>query len=905
MSRELKLQVHLSAMDKATAPIKALMNSTSGLGAQIKQTRDTLKGLQAQQSNVESFKKLKAASDISRQAMSAQQQKVKELAAGMRQAEVPTKAMTKEFQAATREAHRLKQNHTANSQQLQVLRTRLNEAGVSTRKAKDGTGGLGQAERDLQQRIQATNKSLEDQKRRLAAVGAQQARLSAAKAKYERTTQMAAGMATTGAAGMAVGGGALYGLGRTMQTGIEFDSGMSKVQAMAKLDKGSPEMKQLREQAKKLGAETMYTATQAAEGQGFLAVAGFTPDAILNSMPGILDLAKAGGVELSAAADIASNVMASMGMKSTDMAKIGDILVSTFTGTKTSLESLGETMKFAAPVASALGINFETLSAMTGVLGDAGIQGGMAGTGLSAIMVRIAKPTKEVLKGLDKIGISAKDAARQMKTPEKLLEQIYKRTKSMSDAERLGVLGAISGQEALKSMVTLVNKSGTGELQASIKARSDALGVSAKVSKAMSDNLAGDLEGLSSAFDGVKLTIFEEQNDALRDLATSATDVVRAVNDWAVANPELLSSIVKGIAVISALIAVGGALMLTIGSILGPLAMMKYALAVVGIKGAMIIPIVKGIGTAMMFVGKALLTNPIFLAIALLAGAAYMLYQNWDAVVGGLKQMMTDLGQWWSDKGAVLAADWEYITGMISAAWGAVADYFSGIWSNITASFSGGVGGIGALILNWSPLGMFYQVFAGVMSYFGVDLPGKFSEFGGMIMQGLINGIKNMGGAVKDAVVGMGAGVGNWFKDKLGIKSPSRVFMQFGGDTAEGLALGIAANKNSPLKQVAGMAKQVAAAGALTLASGMSFASDIAFNSDIPFDNRPPITASTAAGSAQREANQAPVNVYNSITVNASPGMDEALLAKLVAMEVAKLERQAQVNKRSRLGDLD
>lgn len=990
MARNLQLQVVLSALDKATAPLRAITKSSSGLGAQLKQTRDQLKGLQSQQSNIQSFKALKAASEQSKQAMSEQQQKVKQLAAGMRQAEVPTKAMTKEFQAATREAHRLKQSHSANSQQLQAMRGKLSEAGISTK-------NLGEAERALRGRISETNQSLTEQQNRLKSVTEQQKRLSAAKAQYERTTQLASNMTTAGAGAMAAGGGALYGIGRVMQTGVEFDAGMSNVQALTRLDKNSPEMQKLRDQAKILGAETMFTATQAAEGQGFLAMAGFTPEAILDSMPGVLDLAKAGGMELSQTADIVSNVMSAMGMESSEMGRIGDALASTFTSTNTSLGSLGDTMKFAAPVASALGVDIETLLAMTGALGDAGIQGSMAGTGLSTIMVRIAKPTKEVLKGLDKIGISAKDAANQMKTPEKLLEQIYKKTKNMSDSERISVLGAISGQEALKSMVTLVNKAGTQELHESIQARNDALGTSARASKAMSDNLAGDLEGLSSAFDGVKITVFEDQNSALRSLAASATDVMRAINAWALANPELVSTIIKGAAVIAALVAAGGALLVMLGSLLGPLAMVKYAITVLGIKSLSIIPAIKAIGTTVMLLGKAMLASPlgIFMALAavaailiikhwdlvkaffkgfvqgfmqgfksmgsaladafkpllpalkvvtkagkaalkwvkdllapvtsaqekldaagvagksfgevigalaalagvaiviktigsailfmgkmalanpvvalivLLAGAAYLIYQNWAPIKeffinlwGGVSNYL--VGIWNQIKAAfsggiggifALLVNWsplglfykamagvlgyfgvelpgtfsEFGGGLISsfteglsAAWSGITEFFTARFEDVKTAFSGGIGGISALIVNWSPLGLFYQVFAGVMEYFGIDLPGKFSEFGAMIMQGLVSGIKNAAGAVKDAVVGMGDSVGGWFKDKLGIKSPSRVFMQFGDDTAEGLALGIAANKDSPLKQVAGMAKQVAAAGAIALSVGVT-----------------------------------------------------------------------------------
>ena len=862
MARNLQLQVVLSALDKATAPLRAITKSSSGLGAQLKQTRDQLKGLQSQQSNIQSFKALKDASEQSKQAMAAQQQKVKELSARMRENAVPTKAMTKEFQAAAREAHRLKQNHGANTQQLQSMRGKLNEAGISTKR-------LGDAERSLRGRISETNQSLTDQQNRLKRVTEQQKRLSAAKAQYERSTQLASSMTTAGAGAMAVGGATLYGGAKFMQTGMEFDTSMSKVQSLARLEIDSAEMQALRDQARKLGAETMFSATQAAQAQGFLAMAGFTPKAMLDAMPGMLDIAKAGDTDLGVTADISSNILTGMNLEASEMARVGDILVGTFTRSNTSLEMLGETMKYVAPVASSVGQDIETVAAMAGKLGDAGIQGSMGGTALRSIINRLSSPPAAAAKALDKLGISAKDAQGNMRGMPDILTELYAKTKMMGDADRAAALKEIAGSEAVSAMQVLVKQAGSGELQEFIATLRNAEGEAAQTARKMADNLTGDIDQFFSAFDDVKIEVFEGQNSALRDLAKSATEAMNAFGAWAKENPELLSTLIKGVAIIAAVIAVGGALMLTIGSILGPLAMMKYGLTVLGIKGGVLIPVIKGIGSAMMVLGKALLANPIFIAIALLAVAAYMIYKNWAPIKeffinlwGGVSSYLS--GVWDNIKAAfsggiggifALLVNWsplglfykamagvlsyfgvelpgtfsEFGSGIISslldgfsAAWSGIAGFFTDRFEDIKTAFGGGLGGIGELILNWSPLGLFYQVFAGVMDYFGIDLPGKFSEFGAMIMQGLVTGIKNAAGAVKDAVVGMGDSVGGWFKGKLGIKSPSRVFMQFGDDTAEGLALGIAANKDSPLKQVAGMAKQVAAAGAIALSVGVT-----------------------------------------------------------------------------------
>ncbi|NMX64766.1 phage tail tape measure protein [Pseudomonas sp. WS 5079] len=128
--------------------------------------------------------------------------------------------------------------------------------------------------------------------------------------------------------------------------------------------------------------------------------------------------------------------------------------------------------------------------------------------------------------------------------------------------------------------------------------------------------------------------------------------------------------------------------------------------------------------------------------------------------------------------------------------------------SDIPKAFDGGLAGVAALILNFSPMSLFYRVFSGVMSYFGIELPGKFTEFGSMIIDGLVNGIRNKAAAVKDAVVGLGSSIKSWFTGDLQIHSPSRVFLGYGANISEGAALGIASQSDLVRKAALGMASQ-------------------------------------------------------------------------------------------------
>jgi len=310
-----------------------------------------------------------------------------------------------------------------------------------------------------------------------------------------------------------------------------------------------------------------------------------------------------------------------------------------------------------------------------------------------------------------------------------------------------------------------------------------------------------------------------------------------------------------------------------------------------------VLPILKGglmlVGRALMVVGRALLMNPIGLLITAIAGAAYLIYKYWEPIsaffsglwdnvkaifsaawegitglfssvwetittafdggIAGISALILDwspLGlfytafagvmDWfgvelpdsfsefgsllidglvsgltaawdgvtgffssaWDGIGGIFSSawdgiktrtshDWQAASGLFSSAWNGVSGFFSSAWNTLADVFDGGIEGIAALIVDWSPLGLFYDAFAGVMDWFGVDLPDSFSEFGTALIDGLVGGITGAFGKAKEAIVGLGESVTGWFGSLLGINSPSRVFMQLGGFVSEGAALGI------------------------------------------------------------------------------------------------------------------
>ncbi|MBH3356086.1 phage tail tape measure protein [Pseudomonas stutzeri] len=921
MARDLSLKVNLQALDNASRTFRNIAGGAVGLGRALKETRSELKNLQGQQKDVSSFRSLKGASEQTGAAMQANRERVKALSRELAGTSTPTRALTRDFQSAVREGQRLKQKHNEQQRELQGLRSKLGEAGISTR-------NLGQHERDLRSKISQTNQALSQQEQRLKQVTAQQKRLGQAKEQYERTSALAGSMAATGAGGLATGSGILYAGAKVMAPGLEIDAAMSKVQSLTRLDAASEDMAALREQARQLGASTQFTAGQAAEAQGFLAMAGFKAESIQAAMPGMLDLAKAGDSGLAETADIASNILTGFNLQASETGRLGDVLVGTFTRSNVNLQMLGETMKYAAPVAASVGQDIETVAAMAGKLGDAGIQGSMGGTALRAILNRLSAPPKAAAKALDKLGVSAVDAQGNLRDMPTVLQEIYEKTKNMGDAERAGLLKHIAGEEAVAGMQVLVKQAGTGALQEFVSTLKATEGEASATAKTMADNLRGDLSAMGSAWEDLGIQLQEQQNGPMREITQTLTRIIGGVKSWVAENPKLASNLVKTAAGVAILMAGMGGLTLAIASILGPFAMVRYGMMLFGIRGAGLagtlfnlgktaLPLV---GKGILFIGRALAMNPIGLAITAIAGGAYLIYRNWDKV----------------------------------------GPYFLGLWDEIKTGFSGGLAGIAATIVNFSPLGLFYRAFAGVLGYLGVDLPSKFTDFGGMLMQGLANGIKNAAGAVKGAVVGAADSSIGWFKEKLGIHSPSHVFAELGGFTMAGLEQGLQAGERGPLSQLGSTTDRMKELGSVELAPtlhaadskradyetplsqprtaisgplsrprpdgdaerttanlvnatkrigalaagaiGLSAAATAmpAAAEPVAFDTRPPLAA-RAASPATAQSGPTSIN----ITINAAPGQDANAIARAVAAELDRRERNKGARARSSLFDQD
>ncbi len=763
MSNNLKLQVVLSAVDKLTAPFRSAQESNKRLASAVRQSRDSLKNLNQQASQIDGFRKIKQQLTSTQQAYQSATQRVATLAKEIANSENPTKKQLEAFKKAQREAGRLKAQYEQLQQSAQRQRSALQANGISTNQ-------LGQAQRRLNGDIERTTQQLRRQENQLRRSAEQERRMAAAKSQYQKTLDVRNKMAGAGATMTATGVGMLYSAKQTLMPGYEFNVGMSKVQALTRLDKNSEEFKMLREQARELGATTAFTANQVAQGQAFYAMAGFKPEQIKNAMPGTLAMSLAGDIDLGTTADIGSNILTGFKLDSDQMGRVSDVLVGAFTRSNTSLTMLGDTMKYVAPVASGLGVDLETAAAATGKLGDAGIQGSMAGTSLRAILGRLAEPPKMAAKALEELGIKTRDAKGNLRDFPELLAELDKKTAKMGNAQRAGFFKHIAGEEAFSALSVLAEQAGKGELQTLVADLKQAKGEAQKVAGTMTDNLSGDMKNLQSAWEDLGIQIFDGIDSPLRQISQSITRVISKVGVWMKENPELAKTLTMIGLAIAGIITTLGILSLSIAAMLGPLAAAKLSLSILGIKGGsaltLLLKPIKLLGSAFLGLGKAMLANPILLAIAAIAGAFYLVYKNWDTI------------------GPYVYKVWDTVKRYTAIAWQALKDTIKSAWEAIKYIF-----------FNWTPLGLIIKHWDSIVSYTQTTwtmIKTKISDVWEGIKTTLKNGWNNIVKSVQETWETIKTTISTkWNEIVEDTKALPAKFLQFGSDLIDAIIQGI------------------------------------------------------------------------------------------------------------------
>ena len=636
--KTLDIRVAFSAVDRLTRPAENARRLMGQFGDSIQRTQGAIKNLERQ---ARSFERARDAVSKADAGIVKARRQLNALNQLQRTGTVLSEKQQKLMQQLSTRLERLNESRTREIQKMRELGGELKRHGISL------TG----SDNTIQQAIRRTeqyNNQLERERQALA-------RVTRARERYSRAQETAGKLKTGGALAIGAAAAGGYAAGRFLQPAIGFGKEMSRVQALTRIDKNSPQFKALREQALKLGSETQFTASDAASGQSFLAMAGFTPQAIQAALPGVLNMALAGGVELGETADIGSNILTQFNLTADQMDRVGDTLTAAFTRTNTDLRALGETMKYTGPVAAKLGISLEEAAAMAGMLANNGLRGSDAGTAMRASLSRLASPPKAAADALKELGVSVADARGKMRPMEDVLLDLYKATQKYGQVDQVSFFKDIAGEEAFVGLQTLVAAAGSGELQKLTRELQGARGEADRVAKVMADNLDGDLKNLDSAWEGLRIRISDLVDGPLRSVTQWLTRVLEKITSLAQAHPVLTRQLLIAGGALLAMTATIGSLSLVIGVLYGKLATLRLGFDILtrSMNVIRVLPALWGMVTgSVSLLGGAIgaLFSPVGLIVAALAGAAVLIWKYWDpiraffaGVFSGIMERLTPL----------------------------------------------------------------------------------------------------------------------------------------------------------------------------------------------------------------------------------------------------------------------
>lgn len=854
----LELKVLFTAVDKFLRPVKAITDGARNASKALKETKDALKGLNDQQKLIDNFRSTNKALGIDGQKLEEARARVKGIAEAMAATEAPSAKMQRAFAAARDEAAQLSANVNRLTERKQRLRHELSAAGIDTK-------NLASQQRDLKGKIDAATTAVNAQSAALEAQNKKMQQLHAARAQLEKSNATRDKLGGTGAK-LAVAGAAVNAAGAipVMAYAKAEDSATQlKVAMMKKGGEVSAQFKEINDLAEKLGNKLPGTTSDYQDMMTMLIRQGMPAKALLGGLgEATAYLAVQLKMAPTAAAEFASKLQDATRTTDKDMMGLMDTIQKTFYLGVDQSNMLAGFSKL-SPALSILkqeGLGAANALAPLLVMSDqAGMAGEAAGNAYRKIF-QMSMDKKHVDKGnaaLEGTGIKLDftDGKGEFGGLDKMYAQLDK-LKDVNTQQRLAALKKIFGDDAetLQALTIMIEKGADGyrEVQGKMAGQAN---IQERVNLQLG-TLKNLWDAASGTFTNALVAFGESIAPELHASAEFLGKLAGRVQAFAKENPGFAHAIMTTVKWLGLLLIVLGVLATGAAAVLGPIAAIKFGLVALGVSGGSMAAMLGGafrvISSGIGFIGRALLMNPIGLAITGIAVAAMLIYTYWEPI----------------------------------------KTFFSGLWGQVTQAFSGGLLGILALIANWSPLGLFYQAMAGVLAYFGIELPAKFTEFGGNLMSGLVSGITNGIQAAKEAIGGAGDAVVGFFKEKLGIHSPSKVFEELGGFTMQGLEQGLAGSEGGPLGAVSEMAKKLAGLGAGIVIGGAAMAGDI------PLDARPQINPAAMAGAASGGGG----NTYQ-ITINAAPGTDTAGLAALVGREIERIEAAKAARGRSRLRD--
>ena len=602
------------------------------------------------------------------------------------------------------------QKHRLLAQAVGETKEKLEALKLAGQQANDALarGEISQSQYDaLQREIVETEKALEELETQAgkSAVALQKIGETGEKLKSVGSSIEGAGkklMPVTAAVG---------GLGAAaVKVAADFDSGMSKVAAVS--GAAGEELDQLREKAREMGAKTKFSASEAASAMEYMAMAGWKTGDMLDGIEGIMNLAAASGEDLATTSDIVTDALTAMGLSASDSGHFADILAAASSNANTNVSMMGETFKYCAPVAGALGFSAEDTAEAIGLMANAGIKSSQAGTAMRSMMTNLTGDVTFAGAAFGELTVKTTNTDGSMRSLGDILKDCRGAFSQMSESEQAANAEALVGKNAMSGFLAVMNAA-PGDIEKLNGAITNCDGTTEKMAATMQDNLAGQVTILKSQLEELAISIGEMLMPYIRQIV----GWIQGLVDWLNGLDEGTKKMIVTIALVAAAVA---PVLIVIGKVVGAIGTImtvvpQIAAAISGVIAFVSGTVIPAIGAAVAAVGW------IPIAIAAVIAIIVLLWNKCD---------------WFRE--AVIAV-WEAVKSATIAAWNAVGEFLTNLWSSIVET--------GKAV--WDGLASFFTVcWQGIQNMFTVVLT-AISTFFSNIWTGIQNVVVTIGTAIQ------------------------------------------------------------------------------------------------------------------------------------------------------------
>ena len=488
----------------------------------------------------------------------------------------------------------------------------------------------------------------------------------------------------------------VVGLGTAaVKTAADFDTAMSKVAAVS--GAAGSELDALREKAREMGSKTKFSASEAAEAMNYMAMAGWKTSDMLEGIEGVMNLAAASGEDLATTSDIVTDALTAFGLSASDSGHFADILAAASSNANTNVSMMGETFKYCAPIAGALGFSAEDTAEAIGLMANAGIKGSQAGTALRTIMNNLSGDVTVCGSAIGEVTIATTNADGSMRDLSDILADCRTAFSGLTESEKAQAAESLVGKNAMSGFLALMN-AGEADINKLSSAIDNCDGCAAGMAETMNDNLAGQLTILKSQLQELAISFGELLMPAIRTIVGWIQKFV----DWLNSMDEGTRKVIVTIALVAAAI---GPVLIIVGKVISAVGTIMTLVP----KLAGVINAAKGVFAAFNAVCAA---NPyvlIIAAIVALVAAFIYLWNNceefrqfWIDLWEGIKEIAIAV---WEALKEFFKAAWEAIKSTAETVWNAISSFFTGLWEGIKNIFTTVVNAISTFLTNaWNAI---------------------------------------------------------------------------------------------------------------------------------------------------------------------------------------------------------